>query len=494
MGKPFFVIHDHYRIPFSPAVKLLTDPVLNELCGILVNDKPLSLMERICRSKPSVDGLDWFSLANKVRVIGRSSITDRRAVVSPKSVNNFRKYVDRALNDFRTHLIYDRDRLGATNSYSRSVHLINACLNSEGILRDLKPSAIIFTDEPHDFPNWIFKIVAEVLGYPIYILKARTNVDLVEIDSVNVQAPEIFVRLRVESDSENNAKAVSEETIERLRTGPYSEVEPAYMKKQGQGWSLASWSWWREFRLCFPKDPSKWKSAMNASRAKRKAFATYQDLSIEEVKWRKSKYGVFFLHYQPELSTVPRGNLFGQQLVAIYEIAASLPKDVRLLVKEHPSMYFRPFNVSVRSGGFYENIASISNVDLVPLQEDSFSLIDGANFVATITGTAGFEGYCRGKQVIIFGSTFFDHLSGVHRADVLGSEAAVSRCLDADMDCSSRVDNNAPDRGVDAILCECWQSNVGLSSTADLKLQVLMGLIKRHDDPSMLRLAIGSTE
>jgi hypothetical protein len=123
------------------------------------------------------------------------------------------------------------------------------------------------------------------------------------------------------------------------------------------------------------------------------------------------------LHYQPEKSTSPDGGLFVSQRLMLALLSKYLPDGWSLYVKEHPVLL--SYNNSSAKGergrirAFYDDIAKLRGVKFVPLDLDSFKLIDHAQAVATITGTAGWEAVVRGKPSIVFGYAWYRDCEGV---------------------------------------------------------------------------------
>ena len=85
-------------------------------------------------------------------------------------------------------------------------------------------------------------------------------------------------------------------------------------------------------------------------------------------------------------------------------LSASLPDGWLVYVKEHPAQWLkRGFNFAAsRYRGYYEKISKIKNVRLVPVQTDTYSLMRGAEAVATVSGVPGTEAILRQKPVLIF--------------------------------------------------------------------------------------------
>ena len=115
------------------------------------------------------------------------------------------------------------------------------------------------------------------------------------------------------------------------------------------------------------------------------------------------------LHMQPEATTCPIGGAFVDQERLIQLIAWHLPEDVLLYVKEHPNQ-----REEMRSIEFYQSLVDIPSVRLMERDTSTVDLMEHAEAVATVTGTAGFEGLFRGKPVLLFGHVFYQYARGVH--------------------------------------------------------------------------------
>jgi hypothetical protein len=131
------------------------------------------------------------------------------------------------------------------------------------------------------------------------------------------------------------------------------------------------------------------------------------------------KYIIFYLHYQPENSTTPMGGFFSDQELVISAIAANIPDDWRLVVKEHPAQLNNMSGYAYlgRSTGFYKRLSFNSKIILIDNKIDSHSLLKNASAVATITGSVGWEAFVLGKHVLLFGDVWYQDLLNVHRIE-----------------------------------------------------------------------------
>jgi len=119
------------------------------------------------------------------------------------------------------------------------------------------------------------------------------------------------------------------------------------------------------------------------------------------------------LHIQPEVTTLPMGGAFVDQILMLQMLNALVPEDVLLYVKEHPLQQELYPDGKGRSSVFYEDLLVCEKVRFVSKTQDTHALTENAIAVATVTGTAGFEGLFRGKAVLLFGHRYFQYASGV---------------------------------------------------------------------------------
>jgi hypothetical protein len=115
------------------------------------------------------------------------------------------------------------------------------------------------------------------------------------------------------------------------------------------------------------------------------------------------------LHYQPEMTTCPMAGAFVDQVLMAQLIAATMPDDVYLYVKEHPMQR----TLLGRHVGYYDELGSLQRTVLVPRSFDTFELTNRCRAVATATGTVGWEALFREKPILLFGHNFYQYATGV---------------------------------------------------------------------------------
>lgn len=122
------------------------------------------------------------------------------------------------------------------------------------------------------------------------------------------------------------------------------------------------------------------------------------------------KYVILFLHYQPEATTCPIGNIFVDQQLCVDTLLKNLPKDCYVYIKEHPSQFYANSEGQLgRLKELYDDLEKNPRVKLMSTNEISFDLIEHSIAIATVSGTVGWEGIVRGKPAIVFGMTWYEN-------------------------------------------------------------------------------------
>ena len=116
---------------------------------------------------------------------------------------------------------------------------------------------------------------------------------------------------------------------------------------------------------------------------------------------------VFYLHLQPERTTLPEGYGFTQQYKAISILNEVIPVDWSIVVKEHPATFYRYCTPSGRWPQLYKDIAALDKVILTPLETDTYMLMEKSKCVVTIAGTVCREALMMGKPALQFGIDVF---------------------------------------------------------------------------------------
>ncbi len=127
------------------------------------------------------------------------------------------------------------------------------------------------------------------------------------------------------------------------------------------------------------------------------------------------KYFYIALHYQPEGTTSPMAGIYANQILIIQMMSYSVPKDVLIYVKEHPSQRLR----GKKGLDFYKQLSEMRNVRLVPTEYSTSDLINNCVGVGTATGTIAFESLFKGKPTIMFGHNITEYAPNVIQVKTL---------------------------------------------------------------------------
>ena len=351
------------------------DVIINNSNTILVYEE-----EDIGLFKSSIEQLNRL---NRAICISKSAIQEKRpGLVS--YIPERERVISAVLNDFRVFLLRGRflrvDTAGVFSGLTYFSDIVDFALM---FLVRFSPKLAYCSYTPHTVEAWIFFRTLEESGVRIIRLISSPlpwiNVPIVGLTQENMQLP-------------SSKKSKSEDGRNKVKTymsslkNSYSEAMPYYEKPTFH-------DFWSNISSLSPKNIIK-------SYEKRKIYLEY----LAEAKSFDSSisFAAYFLHYQPEMNTLPEAGLYCDQYQAIVKISQSLPQGVRLLVKEHPSTFSKRSDRRWRPYGFYNRISSISNVDVCPPDLDTFQIIDKAKFIASIAGVCLTEALARKKVAVTF--------------------------------------------------------------------------------------------
>lgn len=319
----------------------------------------------------------------------------------------FNRLLDDCVKDSMCYYLAERERTSVFDGpLSAAARIAELAAYALYVCDTHRPDIIVFHNYPHELFTYILLRAAEHAGVRTFIIHFSVLPWRMRLS---------YVGRNLELHSIANPEGRSDEQtahvlgyFEGLR-GSHDDAMPvvdrALRKRAGDSFlSLRG-----ELGSLLRSNPIK---QLTRVMLKLRSFRALQDVTVPHPR---GAYVVFFLHYQPEESTLPRGGIFAQQLIAITKLRSITPADVGILVKEHPSMfrYDHTLSIVVRNSQFYKFIQRLRGVYVVPQETDTFTLIDNARAVATITGTVAIEALARGKPVICFGEAYYKHFSGV---------------------------------------------------------------------------------
>ena len=134
----------------------------------------------------------------------------------------------------------------------------------------------------------------------------------------------------------------------------------------------------------------------------------------------ENSFALFALQYEPERTSLPEGLPILHQIDALVEARRVLPKEITLVVKEHPTQ-LNPARQGIYSGRstfFYDVVNSMNNTHLLGSGPLAKKILRSASVVFTLTGTVAVEAALRGVPALYFGSPWFAGMPGTKRLDV----------------------------------------------------------------------------
>ena len=135
----------------------------------------------------------------------------------------------------------------------------------------------------------------------------------------------------------------------------------------------------------------------------------YKNLQLySKIKWdsfdQSKNYYFYPFHLEPEAAVFFWGDgIYSNQIKLIENIAASLPPNTYLYVKDHPH------DIGYRNPNDYFQLKKINNIKLINANESGYNIIKNSKGVITINGSAGFEALLLNKPVFYFGHPYYEH-------------------------------------------------------------------------------------
>ncbi len=292
----------------------------------------------------------------------------------------------------------------------------------QGIIDKLKPEVIIFPNIPHTVYNYLIYELARMRGIKTLMFEdTQIGNRLLLLEDWQ----ESCERLKMELEK-NRGKIFNVEDLKvdlqeyyKLQSDLKKDATPYYMKhykNQATGKKFL----YHKYKIIIAaiKNGTIFKRIADyAGKLKINPQKEYRGLQKKADLTKKFIY--LPLHFQPERTTSPMGGAYVDQILMIETLAAALPRDWAIYVKEHPSqLWLNGLNYSsCRYPGYYEKISRLNNVYLISPETNSYELIKYCQALATVTGTAGWEAVLRLKPVIVFGYAWYRDCPGVFKVD-----------------------------------------------------------------------------
>lgn len=323
-------------------------------------------------------------------------------------------------------------RLSITERKHFYYHLIQYW---RGVIQKLKPDAIVFMSVPHTVYDFVIYSLAKVFKIKTIMFQLTWVCDryfvlndykesspyikqAIQANNKNFDLKEISMDLQEHYNNQNNPKIDSTPVWINDYVDIYSGTNKVVIKIKMILKSIKDFSIFSKTLKYFCKQFN--------SNLKKEYEMVQKDPDFDK------KFIYAPLHFQPECTTSPIGDIFVDQVLMIEILSAVIPIDWLIYVKEHPTQWLPTglsyFNYKYKN--YYKHIAELKNVRIVPVKTNSFLLINKAQAVATVTGTTAWEAVLRSKPALIFGYQWFQYMSGVFRiSDAASCRAAIYQIL-----------------------------------------------------------------
>lgn len=304
-----------------------------------------------------------------------------------------------------------------------------------GVFTEYEPDVIIFPMTPHVVPDFMVYSLAKLSGIKtlmFYPTEVSDRMILMEDFSVG--------SLKL--------KAAAEENVDkRISLDDLSEDLREYYKKRTGGKYVMPLSleiFYRNFGgMNFFRRKIKMLSESISDLSVFGKAAGYisrqftsnlkkEYLSVQQLPDFNEKFIYCPLQYQPEATTIPLGGIFADQRLMVETLAASVPADWFIYVREHPSQWKRQTTKfsEHRYRDYYAGLAKLKNVKIIPMEIKTYDLENMAQAVATNTGTAGWEAALKLKPTLTFGYPWYKFCPSVFTvSDVESCKQAIDNII-----------------------------------------------------------------
>lgn len=338
------------------------------------------------------------------------------------------------------------DRVDSHDLWGRKVRegvFYNKLLEACSIVEEARADFLLMSESPHDLLSYLIWRVCRVLGLPSLHFEAVSISPAIVM--VAAESGELKKVPRLDGILEPELDLVLGEAKRYLDRYDRGGV-PGYMQLQEDKESI-HFSLLRRIRdfflgfiplsyAIFYKKPSVFRGWLNGLVVRRlKLWGRVKTLDLRRSYSESAREGIgereflyFPLHYEPERTTSPDGDIYYDQIRVALELRARLPKEIILVVKEHPSQLFINMRgYKGRDRSFYEVLSRVEGLVLAPLDFSSKELITKSIGVATVTGTAALEAVFSGRPALVLGNAWFLGVPGAYRMSDFSDFLAAAR-------------------------------------------------------------------
>jgi Capsule polysaccharide biosynthesis protein len=417
-----------------PHLARIQDDLTDEVCGILIHNRMTVESVRAERVVPDQFADRLYTLRSL------DELTTERPAEWVRE--RYEQCLARLYADQRTQFLASRAYFNS--AFNNSIAIEKMVLNSLSIIAHTQPTRMVAGSTPHSLGAWVLAKCFEYLGLPVYVLE-RTPINNRVWIYQDLDRQEV-VELGVVSDNVALSDAAVKLLQEQRRAEPGArDARGFYLSRMDLGSikgadSNVWWSYARELGYLRHGRLISLPVRLFSSYFKKMLLRSYKDVAVTRLP--ETPFVIFFMHYQPERTSLPEGLHFVQQWLAIRLISWALPAGWKLLVREHPSMWLNQLDITVRTPDIYPEIAALPNVGICAMEIDTFEVIDKSTAVATLTGSVGFQALLRNRPVIAFGLPAYKDHAGCFNVSSLAQLIAALEVI-ASEDMSERFSDAA---------------------------------------------------
>lgn len=369
----------------------------DRLVGLLENDPRAFLLFHLDDLSPGNHDPVNAALLEGLRKKGRLLCLDSleyEGIVDASFELDREKKLALLLSDFRLFLLKTRyTRVDLAGNFATVSGITDFFDSVFGLYHAIRPNVLFLSYTPHTVQSFIFSRVFELCGCKVIrLINGPLPWLMLPVSGLDNGSGHNF---RTQINSHHSDRVV--EYLKLLR-GNYHDAMPHYERDPiGVVDFLQILNFFRTLSL------RSLISQFEKSIIRREFRRAVQCSWIND----SQAYIVYFLHYQPEMNTVPEAGFWADQYNIVRRLSSVLPSRVKIVVKEHPSTFSKKSDRRWRPKGFYSRFLSIPSVQICPIETDTFEMIDNALFVASISGVCLSEALARLVPVICFSSVRF---------------------------------------------------------------------------------------
>ena len=339
--------------------------------------------------------------------------------------------IEEVVSDFRLFLLHSRyNRLNYSGNFKAFNDFVDFIYVCAEFLSRANLELVYLGYTPHTLKGWIFARVCDALRIKIVrIIPSPVPWSYYAVEGISNIKTDIISPLSTCANQERLTSYIEILNSDYSRAKPYYERHKKFVFSNFTSAIISFISRPIASTVALVKQSIK-------SIEKRRIFSEYK--KFESCSDLPEKYGVYFLHYQPESNTCPEAELFVDQFIAIKKVSEALPDGYRLLVREHPSTFSKTADRRWRPKCFYRRIAELPSVDICDLDKSPFELLDSAAFVVSIAGVVLTEAIARRTPIVHFSPPRFQAVSRPYiidgtATDVVALKAQLSSIANLDV-------------------------------------------------------------